>query len=89
MDPFLKKLTVVLEQTEREQEPGDMNVVKQMAINISQDLKRLVRAAESGNVATARATLADINGELKQAFIHVNRLAIEQGLVEPEHRNDT
>ena len=74
---------------EKEVEPGDMNIVKEMAIRISENTEKLIKAAEIGNVQAARAILADINGEVKQAFIHTNRLAIEKGLVEPEHRNDT
>lgn len=76
--------------SEQEQvEPGDMNVVKNMALNVIRDCKKLVKAAESGNIAAARATLGDINGEVKEAFVNINRLAQEQGLVEPEYRNDT
>jgi hypothetical protein len=36
-----------------------------------------------------REALSSLEGEAKQAFIHVNRLAREQGLEEPEYRTDS
>lgn len=71
------------------EEPGDMRVVKDMALRVRADCKKLVEAARTGNVEAARNILGTLQGEVKQAFIHVNRLANEVGLVEPEHRNDT
>lgn len=79
----------LIEEDQSEVEPGDMNVVKDMAIRVIEDAQKLIKAAEAGSIAQARSVLGDINGEVKQAFIHVNRLAQEHGLVEPEHRNDT
>ena len=77
---------------EKESEPGDLREVIRMASFLNSNLKDLVSSAKLGGpdgIKSARKILTDMNGALKQAFVHVNRLANELGLPEPEYRSDT
>jgi hypothetical protein len=80
------------EEKEAAKEPGDLREVLRMVSFINNNLKDLAGAAKMGGpdgVKNARKILTDMNGALKLAFVHVNRLANELGLPEPEYRSDT